>query len=395
MRIAIDVQPLQTGTRFGGVGCYLRNVLQRICRLDGDNEYTFLLNNSDYLANVNAPSSHWKKHYLTRKYRLGRWWWCWDTVYLPMVFVQKSIDLYHYNSLSEIEKMAPPVPFGKHRVVATIHDLIPLKFPEQSQAYFALSRWNFDYTAKLRRLEHADAIITVSEYSKKDIIQFLNYPEEKVFVAYNGVSEIFRQKPMQNQLDEFTQKYHLPDNFILYLGGYYSKRKNIERLLRAYKILRQHLPHPQLKLVLAGLSNPTHQKQIFSMIHELQLTSNVIPLPYIPGEELPYLYRAATLFVYPSLYEGFGLPAAEALACGTVTAVSNVSSLPEIVGDAGLYFDPYDVHSIAEIMHEGLTNTEKRGELQRHGPQQAAQFSWQQTAKRILSVYNQVYTSKK
>ncbi len=390
MRIAIDVQPLQTGTRFGGIGGYLRNVLQRIDRFDGNHEYTFLLNNSDYLANVNAPFLNWEKHYLTRKHRLGRWRWCWDTVYLPMVFVQKNIDLYHYNSLAEFEKMAPPVPFGRHRVVATIYDLIPLKFPQQSPPHFASSRWSFDYSSKLRRLERADAIITISEASRQDIIQLLNYPKDRVFIAYCGISEIFKQQPGQEQYEHVKTKYRLPQQFILYLGGYYSDRKNINHLLKAYKILCQHLAAPHPKLVLAGLSNPMHQDQIFPMIHELQLTPNVIPLPYIPEAELPCLYRAATLFVYPSLYEGFSLPVAEALTCGTVTAASKTSSLPEIVGDAGLYFDPCDVHSIAETMHEGLTNTEKRNDLQQRGPGQVARFSWDQTAQTILSVYNQI-----
>lgn len=393
MRIAIDVHPLQTDTRFGGIGDYLRNILPLFSHLDGVNEYTFLLSNSDYQTNMNAFCLNLKKHYLTRKHCLGRWWWCWDTVYLPMAFVQKNIDLYHYNSVTEPENLSPPLPFGKHRVVATVYDLLPLKFPQQSLPPSASLRWNSGYSWKLQRLQHADALITISQTLKQDIIELLNYPEERIWIAPYGISENFRQQPDQEQYEYVRARYNLPEQFILYVGGYSSDRKNIERLLNAYKILRQHLPAPQAKLVLAGISEPIQRKKIFSLVHYLKLPSNVIPLPYIPEEELPCLYQAATLFVYPSLYEAFAHPVAEALACGTVIATSNTSSLPEIVGDAGLYFDPYDAHAIAETMYQGLTNSTLRQTLQHRGPQQAARFSWVQSAQVILSVYNQVHSS--
>jgi glycosyltransferase involved in cell wall biosynthesis len=393
MRIGIDVQPLQTGTRYAGVGCYLRNILRHLSDIDTENEYILFLNNSDYLEEVKPPSPTWKKYYVTRKHRLGRFWWCWDTLHLSTVLSRKKIDIYHYNSLSEFEKMAPPFPFGKHRVVATIHDLIPLKFPNQSSEYFSSSRWSFDYSSKLRRLQYTDAIITVSNHSKQDINELLNYPEERIFVAYNGISDGFVHEPDQEQLEQFKKKYPLPEFFILYLGGYYSKRKNLERLFEAYKILRHNNFSPQPSLVLAGLSNPVHKKRIGFLLDEKKLSQYTIYLPYIPDEELPLLYRLAALFVYPSLYEGFGLPVAEAMACGTMVATSNCSSLPEVVGEAGLYFDPYDTHAIAETMYEGLTNMPRRKVLQQKGQKRATLFSWEQAARTVLSIYKQICPS--
>ncbi len=391
MRIGIDVQPLQTGTRYAGVGCYLRNLLQHLCFVDTENEYVLLLNNSDYLEEVNSPSSLWKKYYVNRKHRLGRFWWCWDTLYLPIVFTQKKIDIYHYNSLSEAEKMAPPFPFGNHRVVATVHDLIPVKFPEQCSEYFSHSLGKFDYSAKLRRLKHADAIITVSECSKHDIVELLEYPAERVFVAYNGVAEIFKQPPEPDRLHRFMAHYALPESCILYLGGYYTERKNVNRLLDAYKLLLHSDLAPQPSLVLAGLANPVQQQAMFSLIAEKELSHSIVILPYIPDEELPLLYHSASVFVYPSIYEGFGLPVAEAMACGTVVATSNRSSLPEVGGDACVYFDPYNINSMAEMMYKGLTDNSLREILSKAGPKRAERFTWEQTVQTMLSVYKQVY----
>ena len=393
MRIAIDVHPLQTATRFGNIGCYLRNVLQQICSLDGENEYTFLLNNSAAFASATTPSVSWRKHYLTRKHCLGRWWWSWDTVHLPTVFIKKDIDLYHYNSLTEFENMTPPTPFGKHRVVATIYDLSRFTFPRYlpPSAFPASASRDAAYSAKLGYLKHADAIITLSASLKQEIVRLLDFPEEQVFIARCGVSDTMKQRPSQSQLDRFLEKYHLPEHFILYLGEYGTSRENLARLLKAYKLLRQNVLLPKPYLVLAGLSHPEHQAQIFTLIRELEIALHIIPLPDVTEDELPCLYRAAKLLVYPSLYENFGLPVAEALACGTVVIASNTAALPEIIGDAGLYFDPCNEQLIAEAMYEGLTNTNMRAILQEKGPTQAAQFSWNQTARSILTVYKNVH----
>jgi glycosyltransferase involved in cell wall biosynthesis len=391
MRIGIDVQPLQTGTRYAGIGCFLRNLLQRLSRLDTANDYVLFLNHSDYLATVTPPAPAWQTCHVARKHRLGRLKWLWDTIYLPRLLLKNKIDLYHYNSLSEFELMTPPYPLGTSKVIATIYDLIPLKFPELSAEYFSSSWGNFDYTAKLNRLHYANAIITISECSKQDLMSLLHYPEDRIFVAYCGIADIFRQPRSKAELTRFRAKYGLPEEFLLYLGGYYSPRKNLDRLFEAYKRLLQERITPKPPLVLAGLFTPEHQTWVKQQLAEKRMTDHILTLPYIPDEELPLLYRSAALFVYPSLYEGFGLPVAEAMACGTVVATSQTSSLPEIVGDAGLYFDPYNVNSMAEMLHKGLTDTTFRARVAQTGPQRAKRFTWDQTAQTILSVYEQVY----
>lgn len=393
MKIGIDVQPLQTGTRLAGVGRYLHNVLTHLARQDSEHAYTLFLNSADYLEPCESPSTQWETFEVPRKLRLGRFWWWWDTLYLPYALVKQQIDVYHYNSLSEAEPMAPPFPIGSHRVVATIHDLIPLRLPELYPEQGKCSGWNFNFAAKLRRLRHADAIMTVSECSKRDIVECLNYPEDRIFVAYNGIAPEFFQEPTPEALSELTRKYTLPDTFMLYLGGYYSLRKNIDRLFDAYTILLRQDPSNCPKLVLAGLSNAAHKARIRMLINKKELVEHVLCLPHIPDHELPLLYRLTTLFVYPSLYEGFGLPVADAMACGAIVATSSCSSLPEIGGDACLYFDPYNPRSIAETMHKGLTNMNIRAILFQKGLQQARKFSWERSAKIVLSVYARVYDS--
>lgn len=389
MRIGIDVQPLQTGTRYAGVGRHLHDLIgQLVAQNQPETTYTLFLNSADYLDPLADVALTCDRFRVPRKTRLGRFSWCWDTLYLPYAFFRQQIDVYHYNSLSEAEPMAPPFPFGKHKVVATIHDVIPLKLPALYPNEAAPSWKRCNFAAKLRRLRHANAIMTVSECSKHDIMEYLNYPEGRIFVIYNGIAPEFFQEPHPDALAELKQKYELPDRFILYIGGYYSARKNISRLLEAYALLvRQEAPSRCPALVLAGLSAADHQVSIQRLLTEKGLADQVRCLPHIPEAELPCLYRLATLFVYPSLYEGFGLPVAEALACGTVTATSNCSSLPEIAGAACLYFDPCDPQDLAKRIYEGLTTKAIRERLHNQGPKQVARFSWEKTARDVLSVY--------
>lgn len=390
MRIAIDIQPLQTATSSNGLGTYLRNVVQHLSQIDSDNEYTFLLNNTACLANSGVSPLTWEKHYLTRKHCSGRWWWSWDTVHLPTALIKKNIDVYHYNSLAECERMIPPSPFGKHRVVATVYDLSPLKFPETGLPYTDSSRQGLTYSAKFRRLRHADAIIAISDSVKQEIVHWLRFPEERIVVAPSGISKVFAQQRTPLQIDRFLRTFQVPEEYILYDSGYENRRKNLERLLNAYKLLRQTLPNAPA-LALAGLNHPERRKQILSLIQERELSFAVLLLPDIPAHDLPCLYQAANLCVCPSLYESFSLPAAQALTCGTPVAASNTSAFPEMIGDAGFLFDPYSDNAIAAAMYAGLTNSEKRAELRKNAPQYARRFSWNQTARRILDVYRQVH----
>ncbi|MDY0091269.1 MAG: glycosyltransferase family 1 protein [Candidatus Vecturithrix sp.] len=390
MRIAIDIQPLQTATSSNGLGGYLRNVVQHLSQIDGDNEYTFLLNNTASLVTPGVPPLTWKKHYLARKQCSGRWWWSWDTVHLPTALIKKDIDVYHYNSLAECERTIPPSPFGKHRVVATVYDLSPLKFPEIGSPSTGIARQGLTYSTKFRRLRHANAIIAISHSVKQEIMHWLRFPEERIVIAPSGIPEMFTRQCTPLQLTRFLHTFQIPQEYILYDSGYENRRKNLERLLNAYTLLRQALPQAPV-LALAGLNNPVQREQVLSLIRERDLSFAAILLPEIPEQDLPCLYQAASLCVCPSLYESFSLPAAQALACGIPVAASDTSAFPEIVGDAGFLFDPYHDHAIAAAMYAGLTNIEKRAALRQNVFEYARRFSWDQTARKILDAYRQVH----
>ena len=248
----------------------------------------------------------------------------------------------------------------------------------------------FMYRALLpRTIKSADKIIAISHHTKNDIIQHFKIPEDKIKVIHLAANKNY--KPLQgDKINKIKQKYDLNCPFILYVGGL-APNKNVKRLIQAfYKLKKQGINH---KLILTGVKRWKY-KSIFETIEKLNLQKDVIFTGYVPDEDLPALYNAADLFVYPSLYEGFGLPPLEAMACGTPVITSNTSSLPEVVGDAGIMVNPYDVDELANKMYEVLTNDGLGEELSKKGLERAKLFSWKKCAEEHLKVYEEVYNMK-
>jgi glycosyltransferase involved in cell wall biosynthesis len=204
--------------------------------------------------------------------------------------------------------------------------------------------------------------------------------------VYEAAQNNFKRIQVHKILNSIKQKYHLPDRFILFVGTL-EPRKNIIRLLEAYARIKDKLPH---KLVIAGTKGWLYQP-IFEAVKRLSLRNNVIFLGYVDDGNLPALYNLADLFVYPSIYEGFGLPVLEAMACGIPVITSNVSSLPEVAGDAAVLVDPYNVKELAGAMKHVLTNASLRKQVINKGFQQAKNFSWKKCARETLKVYEEVY----
>ncbi|NJE77285.1 glycosyltransferase family 1 protein [Thermococcus sp. ES12] len=272
----------------------------------------------------------------------------------------------------------------KTKKIITIYDLVPIKFPQTHRGDTILAH----KYALMRSLRYADKIISISYSTKKDAVKYFKISEEKIRVIHLGVDEDYKLLP-ENEIKKIKQKYNLNYPFILYVGTL-EPRKNIPTLLKAlYKLKKQGLPH---KLVITGKKGWKY-KNIFELISKLNLQRDVIFTGYVPREDLPALYNAADLFVYPSLYEGFGLPPLEAMACGTPVITSNTSSLPEVVGNAGIMVDPYDVNGLAKAIYEVLTNDRLREELRKRGLERAKMFSWKKTAEETLKVYEEVYDS--
>jgi Glycosyltransferase len=239
-------------------------------------------------------------------------------------------------------------------------------------------------------MKKADKIITISQHTKKDLLEHLMIPPEQIEPVYLGVDPHFRVIH-QNQLTETREKYHLPERFILYVGSE-QPRKNFQSVIRAFQSLKNTYNLEGIKLVKVGRPQigEDDRKAIFDLIGELGLAKDVFFMDYVPEEDLPSMYNLADLFVYPSLYEGFGLPPLEAMACGTPVVTSNTSSLPEVVGDAGIMVDPLDVDALADSMHQVLTDDVLHEKLRNMGIARAREFSWEKTAQKTWQIYEQV-----
>jgi glycosyltransferase involved in cell wall biosynthesis len=232
----------------------------------------------------------------------------------------------------------------------------------------------------------ADAIIAVSESTRQDTIRLLGVPEDKIIAIPNGVGSEFQVISNANLLSEVRSKYHLPDEFILYVGQI-QPRKNLPTLLRSYKKLVTM--GEKIPLVIVG-SFGWMYKNVLREIDVLGLEKLVHFTGYTPTEDLSIIYNLARVFVYVSIYEGFGLPPLEAMACGTPVITSAVSSMPEHVGDAGILIPPDDEDALAQAMHLLLNDQALREHLSEKGRIQAAQFTWERAAQETLRVYQRV-----
>jgi glycosyltransferase involved in cell wall biosynthesis len=365
MHIGIDAR--LTYYRTGGISTYIARLIQALEYLDTHNHYTIFQSRKarERLASGQFASA---KLWTPAHHRLER-------IALSAELIRHNLDVLHSPDF------IPPI-HGAHRHVITVHDLTFLHYPQYLTAD-SRSYYNDQITAAVR---HADHILTISESSKRDIVEMLKVPSEKITVHLLGVDESFKPLPPET-LAKYRQQLELPERYILFLGTF-EPRKNIIGLLEAYHDLLNTLMDAP-PLVLAGswgwLFDETMQQ-----VEKLNLGEHVIWRENVLQEALPSLYNMASVLVVPSFYEGFGLTALEAMACGTVPIVSNRSSLPEVVGDVGLQIDPDNPATLTAALHHALTEPEWREANRQAGLQRAASFTWQNTAQIALSVYQAV-----
>ncbi len=265
------------------------------------------------------------------------------------------------------------------RSVITVHDLGFLRFPE---ALTADSRRYYGRIGKAVR--SAERTIAVSQHTARDLIELVGAPADRIRVIYNGVGEAFRPLDDVASLSETRVRYGLDQPYVLSVGTL-EPRKNLGTLLRAVKIVRER---HNLLLVLVGRRGWLFEP-IFELIDQLTLGQHVRLLETVPDADLPAIYRAATAFATPSLYEGFGLSSLEALACGVPTVVADTSSLPELVGDAALLHPPTDHAGLAAALLRLLEDDALRATLRQRGLERAARFTWAETARQTLAVYRE------
>jgi glycosyltransferase involved in cell wall biosynthesis len=367
VRIAIDARKLHDF----GIGTYVRNVLRVLARIDAENEYILLCRQAD-CETVQALGDNFRAVVEpSANYSVA------EQIRVPLALRRAGAEVFH----APHYVLPPWLPCP---AVVTIHDCIHLVFPEYLPNKLAYVYARTFMTIAARR---SARVLTVSEASKRDILRFFHVPSSKVEVVYNALDPRFDNPPEPEDVVRVRQRYQLDDPFLLYAGNI-KPHKNVDRVIEAFARLKKR-GFERLKLVIIG-DEISKSPELRRAVHRHQLHKHVRFLGFVSDATLAILYRLADVFVFPSLYEGFGLPPLEAMASGTPVVTSNVSSLPEVVGDAALLVDPQDAEAIAAATERILTDGELRRTLVQKGLGRVHEFSWERSVRRIRDVYLEV-----
>lgn len=379
--------------RGAGISRYQRNLIHRLWSMDRRNRYTLYVGDRDvppdYLDGKND-------HFQVRISRLPtvrppvRLFW--EQVIQPATLLRKGVDLIH--GLGSVQPVLNPA-----RSVVTVQDLSFLRYP---QTFNRTNRLYLSWATRYSLL-HADMVIAASQNTRDDIIRLIGVRPERVRVIYHGIEEHFRplrqldgiDRPVpaadERTLAEFRARNNLPERILLFIGTL-EPRKNVDILVEAFAQLRRETGCPHT-LVIGGGKGWLYDS-IFARVKELGLEEYVRFPGYIPEADLPLWYNSADIFLYPSIYEGFGFPPLEAMACGTPVITSNTSSLPEVVGSAGLMCPPRDPNLIAAACARILGDPAEAARLRKSGLAQASKFNWAETARQTIDVYEGVYQGR-
>jgi glycosyltransferase involved in cell wall biosynthesis len=375
MKIAINTIPLLSPLT--GAGTYIYHIAQSLRAIDPINEYTYFY--GYYSRDLTAYYNENKKNFYRAKEFAKK---------IPIIkgTTIRELAAGFFNTISPrsfdlyFEPNFIPINIKSRWTVVTIFDFSIVLFPEWHPKaridYFEKNFW--------KRLTRADRIIVISDYIKKQGVS-IGLPGEKITTIHPGYNrEVFKIYPSQD-VRTIKKKYHLPEYFVLFVGSL-EPRKNLKNLITAYISLDKGI-RKDIKLVLVGFKG-WQNKELMELLKKVK--SDVVYLGYLPEKELGKLFNLATLFVYPSVYEGFGLPPLEAMACGCPVVVSEAASLPEVCDNAAYYVDPYSAESIADGMYRVATDKELRGRLIKKGLLRTRLFSWEKAAKRHLEVFEDV-----
>ncbi len=369
MRIGVEGRTLQ-GERYG-VARYLVNLLRNLVELEGEEEYLV------YLSTPTAPlgfaSPRLRLEALRRAPGLT-----WRHLRLPLAMRRDEVDLHYSPSyFLPLLKVCPSV--------VVVHDITFKVHPE----WFARDRrFRFD-DLFWREVKRAERIITVSEHSKRDIVRVLGVEPSRVTVVLEAADPFFRPVDDEERLREARARYGVGRGFLFTAGAVHTRR-NLERLIEAVSAASRELD-TELELLILGTTAPfTPPVDIWGTARRCGMQERVKHVEYVSEEDLLLLYNACGFFVYPSLYEGFGLPVIEAMACGRPVVCSNATSLPEVGGEAALYFDPLSVEEMAGAVARAAADDGLREELGRAGLERAASFSWRRAAEETRRVFREV-----
>ncbi|MBI1765481.1 MAG: glycosyltransferase family 4 protein [Acidobacteria bacterium] len=378
MHIGIDAHAI--GAQQGGNETYIKQLITALAEIDDTNRYSLYLANARAAVEWRTGFARAHPNFAIRQIPpptpLVR-----VPLYLAYELRRRPVDVLH------VQYTAPP--FCPVPVVATIHDLAFEHLPE---TFTRRGAWQLQLTVR-RTAQRAARIATVSEYSRQDLLRTYKLPPEKVAVTYNGIAAQFTPTPaMADEAAQVKARYGITRDFILTVGSL-QPRKNLVRLIRAYAKLRAEQSNFTQQLVIVGRKLWLHH-EIFAEVARQPWAADVILTGYVADEELPPLYRAAAVFAYPSIFEGFGLPPLEAMACGTPVVTSNNSCLPEIVGTAALLVDPFDEAAIANGLRRALQDATLQTQLRADGPRRAQRFTWREAAEKTLQLYQASFAEK-
>lgn len=346
MKIAIDISPLQSGHKVRGVGFYLEYLKRALLKYFSNNEYIFFTNENS---------------------------------------ISKAVDIIHYPYFEPFIFTLPI--FKQFKRVVTVHDLTPIIY---SHHFPSGLKGSLQWEIQKFNLIRSDGIITDSRNSQTDISRILKINKKKIGVAYLAAAEEFQRLKIGKWRQEILSKYNLPEKFILYVGDA-TWNKNLPTLIEAVKEIN-------LTLVLVGKAisdtdydhNNLWNKDLVKIQKLMKKDKRFIKLGFIPTDDLVCLYNIAALLVFPSIYEGFGLPVLEAMQSGCPVVLSKESCLPEIGGDAAYYINPYNIHSIANGIGEVFYTPKLQRSLSEKGLKQVAKFSWHKTAEDTIKVYKKI-----
>jgi len=359
----------------GGIGRYAWCLLREFSRLDEVNEYVCYFTHLDLPEPLDLPS-----RFRIRRFRAGMVDDRFDQMMLPSLLNEDRIDVYHNPTF------AVPLVRTRARTVATIHDVVFRRHPNLVEHHLK----SYLDLATLRSCKAADHLITVSHFSKREILSLYPAEDHKLSVIHNGVElrtgeDVSDRESFRPLTERVGLRYGM---YVLYVGSIETK-KNIGVLLQAFSRISRTEEGQSLKLAIAGARNDAAYP-LESSIRELGIEQRVKVLGYVSSNLLEALYAGALVFVYPSLYEGFGFPPLEAMVRGVPTIVSDASSLPEVVGDAALLFDPNRPEQLADVLTSFITDSQRRQEYSKRGVRQAARFTWRRCAEEHLRVYEQL-----
>ncbi len=367
MKIAVHAKVLSE-TQLNGIGVYSYNILKALAKIDSVNEYV-IYSNVPLSHDIEAPNF---------KVKILKFPKFWSFLRLPFEFIFGGYDLLF------VTKEFVPIPF-KPKTVMTCHDLMGLIFPE---------RISFDGKVHFWLTTHyyipaADAILSVSDETKRNILKHCKVPPEKITVTHLGYDQDIFRPAEEGRVAEIRKKYSLDSPYFINTSSLLWYRKNLIRLIEAFDLLRKKEPNHPLKLVITGKRGESYD-EIVALIAKLGLEQQVLLTGYIPLEDMPILLAGAEALVFPSLDEGFGLPLIEAMACGCPVISSNVSAIPEVLGDAGILVDPLQTTDIMKAMDRIIQEPDERRKLRDRGLERAKEFSWEKAARQTLEVFQRV-----